>query len=288
MYPLRYGYRGGGWARDSREGGGTEEQVKRKLYIGTNTKMFQTGSEAEEYITRMDRLIDDIRDRLEFFFIPSFTSIERCAAAVGSRIRVGAQNMAWEDRGQFTGEVSPLSLEEIGARFVLIGHSERRHVFGETDDMEAKKIRCAADHGFTSLLCVGETAQEKDAGMAEETVKRQLRIAAGVLSQAEALDKLWIGYEPVWAIGTSGVPAGPDYAEHMHSVIKGELKEMFGDGAGDIPVLYGGSVNPGNANDMIARQGVDGLFVGRSAWDPERFSSLIRGALEVFDRRMGQ
>ena len=159
--------------------------MTRKLYIGTNTKMFQTGSEAEAYIRRMDELIDDIRDRLEFFFIPSYTSLERSVKAVGDRIRVGAQNMAWEERGQFTGEISPLMLEEIGVRFVLIGHSERRHVFRETDEDEARKIRCAADHGFTSLLCVGETAEQKNSGLAAASVMEQLKQSAGTLKAEE-------------------------------------------------------------------------------------------------------
>ena len=256
-----------------------------KLYIGTNTKMFQTGTEAETYIRKMDDLIDDIRDRLEFFFIPSFTSLERSVRAVGDRIRIGAQNMAWEDRGQFTGEVSPLMLEEIGVRFVLIGHSERRHVFGETDGMEAAKVRLAADHGFTVLLCVGETAEQKDAGRSIQAVREQLEKAAGVLGPEEARERLWIGYEPVWAIGTSGVPASASYAEDMHGAIKGVLRQMFdGDGA-EIPVLYGGSVNASNAPEIIARDGIDGLFIGRSAWDPDRFNGIIRSVLPVFESR---
>ena len=256
-----------------------------KLYIGTNTKMFQTGNEAEAYIRRMDELIDDIRDRLEFFFMPSYTSLERTAKAVGDRIRIGAQNMAWEDRGQFTGEVSPLMLEEIGVRFVLIGHSERRHVFRETDEDEARKIRCAADHGFTSLLCVGETAEQKGRGLAAESVIEQLKLSAGTLSADEVPGKLWIAYEPVWAIGTAGVPAGASYAEDMHGAIRTALTEMFGAYGKDIPILYGGSVNPSNAADIIARRGIDGLFIGRSAWDPERFDSIIREVLPIFESR---
>ncbi|MBQ1357635.1 MAG: triose-phosphate isomerase [Oscillospiraceae bacterium] len=260
--------------------------MKRRLYIGTNTKMFQTGREAEEYIRRMDELIDDIRDRLEFFFIPSFTSLERVVRAVGERIRIGAQNMAWEDRGQFTGEVSPLMLEEIGVRFVLIGHSERRHVFGETDIMEAAKIRLAADHGFTALLCVGETAQQKESGLAAQSVLEQLKAAAGELSPEEASERLWIGYEPVWAIGTAGTPASASYAEDMHAVIRSGLVELFGEKGTEIPVLYGGSVNPSNAPEIIERNGIDGLFIGRSAWDPDRFNGIIRDVLPVFERRV--
>lgn len=262
--------------------------MKRRLYIGTNTKMFQTGAEAEDYICRMDELIDDIRDSLEFFFIPSFTSLERVVRAVGSRIRIGAQNMAWEDRGQFTGEVSPLMLEEIGVRFVLIGHSERRHVFAETDEMEAAKIRLAADHGFKALLCIGETAGQKDSGLAVQAVLEQLKTAAGTLSPEEASERLWIGYEPVWAIGTSGTPASASYAEDMHGAIRDGLIQLFGDKGTGIPVLYGGSVNPSNAVGIIARDGIDGLFIGRSAWDPERFNGIIRSVLPVFERRTGK
>ena len=221
--------------------------MKRRLYIGTNTKMFQTGREAEEYIRRMDELIDDIRDRLEFFFIPSFTSLERVVRAVGERIRIGAQNMAWEDRGQFTGEVSPLMLEEIGVRF--------------------------------------ETAQQKESGLAAQSVLEQLKAAAGELSPEEASGRLWIGYEPVWAIGTAGTPASASYAEDMHAVIRSGLVELFGEKGTEIPVLYGGSVNPSNAPEIIERNGIDGLFIGRSAWDPDRFNGIIRDVLPVFERR---
>jgi triosephosphate isomerase len=261
--------------------------VSRKLYIGTNTKMFQTGSEAERYIRQMDSLIDDIRDRLEFFFIPSFTSLERVVRAVGDRIRIGAQNMAWEERGQFTGEVSPLMLDELGVRFVLIGHSERRHVFGETDEQLARKVRCAADHGFTTLLCVGETHEQKDSGNSRKAVRDQLMADAGTLSPEEACGKLWIGYEPVWAIGTSGVPASASYAEEMHLYIKEVLKEMFGEASSKIPVLYGGSVNPENAPKIAERDGIDGLFIGRSAWVPEGFDAIIRDVLPIFEKRNG-
>ena len=250
--------------------------------------MFQTGSEAEEYIRRMDSLIDDIRDRLEFFFIPSFTSLDRAVRAVGERIRIGAQNMAWEERGQFTGEVSPLMLEELGVRFVLIGHSERRHVFGETDEMESRKVRCAADHGFTALLCVGETMEQKESGKSLEAVRTQLMTDAGTLTPEEASKRLWIGYEPVWAIGTSGVPASASYAEDMHGYIKTVLREMFGDAGKEIPVLYGGSVNPKNAPELAARDGIDGLFIGRSAWDPDRYNSIIRNVLPIFEERTGR
>ncbi len=175
---------------------------------------------------------------------PSFTSLERVTSAVGDKIRIGAQNMAWEDRGQYTGEISPLMLEELGVRLVLIGHTERRQIFRETDEDEAKKIRCAADHGFTALLCVGETAQQKDGGMAAEVIRRQLETAAGVLTAEEASRGLWIGYEPVWAIGTSGVPASADYAQKMHLMIKEILKDMFGEVSDDIPVLYEGERQP--------------------------------------------
>lgn len=247
--------------------------------------MFQTGAEAEEYIRRMDHLIEDIRDRLEFFFIPSFTSLDRVVRAVGSRIRIGAQNMAWEDRGQYTGEVSPLMLEELGVRFVLIGHSERRHVFRETDADEARKIRCAADHSFTSLLCVGETAEQKDRGNGVNSVREQILRCTELLEPDEVQGRLWIGYEPVWAIGVSGTPAPASYAEEMHAAIREILEERFGACGKDVPVLYGGSVNQGNAVDIISRRGVDGLFIGRSAWDPDRFNGIIRSVLPVFEGR---
>lgn len=259
----------------------------RKVYLGTNTKMFQTASEASEFISRLRLLTGDIsREELTLFVIPSFTSLPSAVAAANGEILIGAQTMGWEDRGQFTGEISPLMLEELGVRFVMIGHSERRHVFHETDREESLRVSCAVRHGFRTLLCIGETAEQKEAGQSRTALAEQLRIGLGQLTPEQAARHLWIAYEPVWAIGVGGVPASADYADEMHAFIKETLCQIFGQPSGSkIPVLYGGSVNPDNAEKLAARANIDGLFIGRSAWDADRFHSIIRSVLPVFQKR---
>lgn len=242
--------------------------------------MYKTAAETAAYLERLASLTKDIsRRETELFIIPSYTALERAVAAAGQgNIRIGAQNMCWEDMGQFTGEVSPLMLEELGIGFVMIGHSERRHVLGETDMEENRKVRAALKHDFTVLLCVGETAEEKELGISGEVLRTQLKIGLHGVEKAQA-DKLWIAYEPVWSIGAGGTPAGAGYAENMQQAIKKCLIELFGICGENIPVLYGGSVNPDNACELICQPSIDGLFVGRAAWDAEKFNALIRSAL---------
>lgn len=254
----------------------------RKLYIGTNTKMYKTPHQAQEHILRLRELTAHMDPALlELFVIPSYTSLP-AAAQAGGHIRIGAQNMGWEDCGQFTGEISPLMLEELGVRLVMIGHSERRHVLHETDFEEEKKVHCAMAHGFQTLLCVGETQTQKEYGLTAETIAAQLKIALHTVSPEQAARQLWVAYEPVWAIGTSGVPASARYAEDVHRVIKDVLRGLFGAEIGTaIPVLYGGSVNPDNAPELIVQEHIDGLFIGRSAWDADRFYSIIQTVLPL-------
>ena len=190
--------------------------------------------------------------------------------------------MSWKDQGQFTGEISPLMLKELGLDLVMIGHSERRHVFGETDLEENKKVKAALNHGFTTLLCIGETAEEKKFGISAEVLRTQLKIGFHDVPAKQA-NKIWVAYEPVWSIGVNGTPASADYAEEMHKVIKNCLWEIFGEAADEIPVLYGGSVNPGNANELIVQPSIDGLFTGRAAWDADKFNMLIRNAKATYE-----
>ena len=185
--------------------------------------------------------------------------------------------MCWEEQGQYTGEISPSTLEEAGVQLVMIGHSERRHVFGETDAEENRKVKTALKHGFRTLLCIGETAEEKQYGISAEILRTQLKIGFYGVDQQDA-GKIWVAYEPVWSIGVNGTPATAGYAEKMHRVIKDTLKEIFPDAGRNIPVLYGGSVNPENADQLIVQPSIDGLFVGRSAWNADNFDKLIRSA----------
>lgn len=260
---------------------------QKKLYLGTNTKMYKTIADTKSFLMDLDAYTRDIsRAYLELFVIPSFTALQEAGKCVGpGQIHLGAQNMGWEDEGQFSGEISPLMLKEVGTEIVMIGHSERRHILGETDEMENKKVLCALRHGFTPLLCVGETGEEKELGISDEVLRSQLKIGLHGVSP-EQTEKLWIAYEPVWAIGVNGIPAAKEYAEEKHCVIRNCLVELFGEEAGgQIPILYGGSVNLENACGLIRMQNIDGLFIGRSAWDAARFHSIIRNVLPLWEEK---
>ena len=256
----------------------------KKLYFGSNLKMYKGISATREYLQKLVENTKDIsRDDIELFIIPSYTTLQTATDCCDRDfVRLGAQNMCWEDQGQFTGEISPLMLKELGLDLVMIGHSERRHVFGETDAEENKKVKAALNHGFTTLLCIGETAEEKDFRISAEVLRTQLKVGFHDVPVSQ-VDKIWVAYEPVWSIGVNGTPATADYAEEMHKVIKGCLREIFGEEADKIPVLYGGSVNPGNANELIVQPSIDGLFTGRAAWDADKFDKLIRDAKATYE-----
>lgn len=257
--------------------------MQKKLYFGSNLKMYKNIQDTVAYLQKLVENTKDIsRDEIELFIIPSYTTLESATKNVDrDYVLLGAQNMCWEDQGQFTGEISPLMLKELGLDLVMIGHSERRHVFGETDAEENKKVKAALNHGFTTLLCIGETAEEKDFRISAEVLRTQLKV--GFHDVPAQVDKIWVAYEPVWSIGVNGTPATADYAEEMHKVIKGCLREIFGEEADKIPVLYGGSVNPGNANELIVQPSIDGLFTGRAAWDADKFDKLIRDAKATYE-----
>jgi len=260
--------------------------MQKKLYFGSNLKMYKNIHDTVEYLQNLVEYTKDLsRDEIELFIIPSYTTLESASKNVDHAfVKIGAQNMCWEDEGQFTGEVSPLMLKEIGIDLVMIGHSERRHVFGETDIEENKKVKAALNHGFTTLLCIGETAEEKSYGISPEVLRTQLKIGFHDIPVSQ-IPNIWVAYEPVWSIGVNGTPATADYAEEMHKVIKQTLLDIFGDAGADIPVLYGGSVNPGNASDLIVQPSIDGLFTGRAAWQADKFDKLIRDAKTAFESK---
>lgn len=260
--------------------------MQKKLYFGSNLKMYKNIQGTVDYLQELVDYTKDIsRDEIELFIIPSFTSLDSVSQKIeSSYVKIGAQNMCWEDEGQFTGEISPLMLKELGIDLVMIGHSERRHVFGETDFEENKKVKAALNHGFTTLLCIGETGQQKEFGISPEVLRSQIKIGFhGV--KASQVPNIWVAYEPVWSIGVNGTPAKADYAEEMHKIIKATLREIFGEAGNEIPVLYGGSVNPGNANELIVQPSIDGLFTGRAAWQADKFNTLIRDAKATFEKQ---
>lgn len=249
--------------------------------------MFKTIGNTKEFLSDLNRLTSDIsREEMQLFVIPSYTALSHARAVVSSEeIMLGAQNMNWAEEGQFTGEISPLMLSEIGIDLVMVGHSERRHVFGEQDREENLKVKSALGHGFTALLCIGETEEQKENGISDEILRIQLKCGLKDVAPGQA-KKLWVAYEPVWAIGVNGKPATAEYAEEKHLVIKNCLTEIFGEEIGsDLPVLYGGSVNNKNAAELIVQEHIDGLFIGRSAWDAENFNSIIRCVLPLFSQK---
>ncbi|HBO38996.1 MAG TPA: triose-phosphate isomerase [Pasteurellaceae bacterium] len=258
----------------------------KKIYFGTNLKMYKGNAETVKYLSELSDLAATFKSdyEIELFVIPSYTTLKDAVDTVNAKagkrtIIIGAQNMNPNDSGQYTGEISPLMLTELGIQLVMIGHSERRHVLKETDQEENEKVLAALNHRFITLLCIGETLEQKNYNISDEILRTQLKIGLNGVS-VEQLPFLWIAYEPVWAIGTGGIPASAEYADEKHAVIKQCLFEMFGEESKKIPVLYGGSVNPGNSNGLIVKPHIDGLFVGRSAWNATDFHRLITDALE--------
>ncbi len=258
--------------------------MKKKLYFGSNLKMYKTINETNHYLQNLNQLTQDLcRKDIELFIIPSYTALASACQSINQHyIKIGAQNMCWEDTGQFTGEISPIMLNELHIQLVMIGHSERRHTFLESDIIENKKVLTALRYGFQTLLCIGETANDKHFGISAEVLRTQLKIGLTGASSYD-ISKIRIAYEPVWSIGVDGTPATPEYAEQMHKVIKECLFEIFGKDSHSIPVLYGGSVNPSNANQLIVQPSIDGLFIGRAAWNAENFNHLIRSAINHYN-----
>jgi L-erythrulose 1-phosphate isomerase len=249
-----------------------------KLFIGSNLKMYKNIRQTLEFTTALQSATRDIsRADLELFILPSYLTLpDVLRAAERHLLKIGAQNMHWEEEGPFTGEISPLMLEEVEVDIVMVGHAERRQLFGETDWMVNQRVRASLAHGFQTLLCVGDTQDEKRDGATEERLEQQLKIALqGV--QPASLEKIWIAYEPVWAIGDSGTVADPLFANQMHSSIHGLIGKLYPGCA--VPVLYGGSVNQDNAAELVKQPDIDGLFIGRAAWDAKNFERIIRLSL---------
>jgi triosephosphate isomerase len=240
-----------------------------------NFKMNRGPSEARAYTAAFLGLFSPQKDRTVVLFPPAL-SLASVRDARGDRadIRLGIQNIHWEDKGAFTGESSAPMAKDAGAALALVGHSERRHVFGETDDETAKKCAAAVRHGLTPVLCVGEKMEQREANDTEAVVVRQLR--AGIASlAADQVATMIVAYEPVWAIGT-GRTATPRDATVVHRVIRTTLAEIVSERAGSIAILYGGSVNRDNAGALLAAEGVNGLLVGGACLDPETWAAICR------------
>lgn len=243
--------------------------------FAANWKMNHGPSDAREFMRTFLAHYARRPDRKVIFFPPAIT-VTTVLGALKERqdILVGVQNIHWEDKGAYTGELSAAMARDAGAALTLVGHSERRHVFGETDSETARKVAAAVRAGLTPMLCVGEKLEERERGETEAVVLRQLR--AGVADiNAHAVTNMLIAYEPVWAIGT-GKTATPDDASATQTVIRDALRELIGEKGAVVPILYGGSVNRGNAASLLDATNVDGLLVGGASLDAEGWSSIVR------------
>jgi triosephosphate isomerase len=243
--------------------------------FAANWKMNHAPADAKVFLRQFLAYYPRQQDRSVILF-PSALTLSTVAHELKERtdILVGVQNIHWEDHGAFTGENSAPIARGTGARFALIGHSERRHLFGETDDETGRKVAAAARAGLTALVCVGEKLDERERGVTHDVVLRQLRAALAPLEPNQIAGSL-IAYEPVWAIGT-GKNATPADASAVHAAIRAELRALTGERAGAVPILYGGSVSAGNARALLGAAEVDGLLVGGASLDAEGWATIVR------------
>jgi triosephosphate isomerase len=251
----------------------------RKKIIAANWKMNMTQDESEAFMTTFLREIGDL-DEVEIVIVPSFTAIPKVTELVTQtqNIKVGAQNMHWERSGAFTGEISPAMLRELFVRYVVLGHSERRAMFGETDEIVNRKVRAAYEEVLRPILCVGETLEQREKGQVEKVLSSQLRGSlAGV--EAKELHETVIAYEPVWAIGT-GKTATAGQAQEAHAFIRQTLREMSDEATAEkIRIQYGGSVKPDNARTLLSQPDIDGALVGGASLDPRSFAQIVQAGV---------
>jgi len=245
--------------------------VQRKKCIAANWKLNKTRTETKDFIEALRSHFGN-EPLCDVLIAPSFTSIEQALrSAAEGLIHIGAQNVSEMNDGAFTGEVSVEMLQELGAHFVLIGHSERRTIFGESDERIRGKVIRAQEAKMPFILCVGETLEQREAGHTHQVIQEQIRIALEEFSEIELLR---IAYEPIWAIGT-GKTASPDQAQAAHKEIRELLQERFGEKANEIQLLYGGSVKPENTFALLSEPDIDGCLVGGASLDAEQFYQII-------------
>ncbi len=249
--------------------------VSRTPLVAGNWKMHKTAPEAV-------RLINELREStlpsdVEVAVCPPFTALGDVARALaGSTIRLGAQDMHWEAQGAFTGEIAPPMLAAAGCRYVILGHSERRQLFGETDQTVTRKVQAAFAFSLLPIVCVGERLDEREAGRTDQIVTRQIDAASAELSEAQ-IARIVVAYEPVWAIGTGRSATGGE-ANRVSGVIRGLLAARSSDASRQTRILYGGSVTPENAAEFFGQPEVDGALVGGASLDAGKFAAIIRAA----------
>lgn len=247
---------------------------RRKVFVA-NWKMNKTVSESIRCATELKNLLSGKQEH-EIVVCPPFTSLSALELVLQEvSVFVGAQNMHEQDSGAFTGEVSPRMLEEVGCDYVILGHSERRQMYAEQDEILAKKIKAALDHGLIPIYCVGESNEQNQAGQSFDVIEHQLQNVLRGLSAAEGF-RVLIAYEPVWAIGT-GRAATPEWAEKIHAFIREKLAVIFTkDVANSVRILYGGSVNQDNIGLLMGQENIDGALVGGASLDAKHFTNIVK------------
>jgi triosephosphate isomerase len=247
----------------------------RKKLIAGNWKMYKTPDQAREFFREFLPFVKN-HDRDEIVVCPTFLAIDAAVKATnGTHIAVGAQDVHWEQEGAFTGEINAAMLVAVAVTHVIIGHSERRQYFGETDDTVNLKLKSALEAGLTPIVCVGEVLEEREANLTDDVLRRQCLRAFHKMSAKKAA-KLVVAYEPVWAIGT-GKTATPQMAADAHAIIRGEAAKAFGQELADgLRILYGGSVKPENAKALMSEEEIDGALVGGASLDPKSFAAIVK------------
>lgn len=247
---------------------------KRKLVLAANWKMYKTVAETRDFLKVFLPLVNNLSER-EVVIAPPFTALSAAGEIIkeSELVSLAAQNMYFEQKGGFTGEISPIMLKEFGVKWVILGHSERRHIFGEKNSLIALKVKTALENDLLPILCIGEKLEEREAGLTNEILEKQLSAGFSEVGNQEA-GKVAVAYEPVWAIGT-GKTATPDQAQDAHIHIRSWLTGHFDSGiAGQIRILYGGSVKPENVNELMALPDVDGALVGGASLKPGSFAQI--------------
>ncbi len=247
----------------------------RTKLMAANWKMYKTPEETTEFLGEFLPLVSG-HTRDEVVVCPAYVALAAAvAAARGSNVSVGAQNVHWKDEGAFTGEISARMLVGLGITHVVVGHSERRQYFGETDDTVNLRLKAALEAGLTPICCVGEVLEEREAGLTDDVLRRQCTRAFYAISAKKAAH-LVVAYEPVWAIGT-GKTATPEIAASAHLVIREEVAQIFGpEFAAKLRILYGGSVKPDNATALMSQEEIDGALVGGASLDPKSFAAIVK------------
>ncbi len=249
-----------------------------RYLVAANWKMNKTAADSVDYLEKFLPAVEDLTT-VDIMIAPPFTALSSASLLLEkSHVSLGAQNMHFAESGAFTGEISPVMLLEFDTEYVILGHSERRHIFGEKDSLINQKMVSAVEHGIRPILCVGETLEERELGKTLNVVEHQIR--AGLAGIEEDMVYIDIAYEPVWAIGT-GKTATPEQAEEVHRFIRSLINELSKGKDEKTRILYGGSVNENNARNLIKEDHIDGFLVGTASLDPNKFYKIITEVLEV-------